>query len=190
MNWRRIARDFQGEVTITWGRIFEYSGRKITRGPDSGKLLIKRNLECMRNWSKDEISEIFDRQGKLKKIRGRKREVLTANNPAARVELVKNTRKHVVTALKSIFKHEKRMDRDLRMPPKGQYMGIAEDFTSKEEIQGKLSEGYFIGIDRRRSNQELIEQRERFGQRYADEIFVQQIGRQLPWIGYDSDEDW
>ena len=82
------------------------------------------------------------------------------------------------------------MDRDLRMPPKGQYMGIAEDFTSKEEIQGKLSEDYFIGIARRRSNQELIEQRERFGQRYADETLVQQIGRQLRWIGYDSDEDW
>ena len=76
------------------------------------------------------------------------------------------------------------------MPPKGQYMSIAEDFTSKEEIQGELPEGYFIGIDRRRSNQELIEQRERFDQRFADEIFAQQIGRQLPWIGYDSDEDW
>ena len=142
----------------------------------------------MRNWSKDEITEIFDRQGKLKKIRGRKREVLTGNNPAARVELVKNTRKHVATALKSIFKHEKRIDRHLRMPPKGQYMGIAEDFTSKEEILGKLSEGCVHSIDRRRSNQELIEQRERFGQRFADEIFVQHVGRQIPWFLYD--EDW
>ena len=70
MNLRRIARDFQGEVTLTWGRIFEYSGRKITRGPDAGKLLIVRNLECMRNWSNHEIAEIFDRQGKLKKTSG------------------------------------------------------------------------------------------------------------------------
>ena len=125
-----------------------------------------------------------------KKHRGRKREVLTANNPAARVELVKNTRKHVVSVLKSIFKHEKRLDPDLRMPPKGQYMGIAEDFTSKEEIEGKLAESYLISIDRRRSNQELIEQRERFGQRYADEIFVQQVGRQITAFDYYSDEDW
>ena len=190
MNWRRIAREFQGEVTITWDRIFEYSSRKITRGPDSGKLLIERNLECMRNWSKDEISEIFDRQGKLKKFSRRKGGVLTDNNPAARVDLVKSTRKHMVSALKSIFKHEKRLDRELRMLPKGQYMAIAEDLTSKYEIKHKLSEGNVIRLDRRRSIQELREQRERFGQRYADEIFVQQIARQLPWIGYDSDEDW
>ena len=156
MDWRRIARDIPGEVIVTWGRISEYSSRKITRGPDAGKLLIERNLECMRNWSKDEISEIFDGRVKLKKFRRPKHGVfrgkLTDNDPAARVELVKNTRKYVVAALKSIFKHEKRLDPDLRMPPEDQYMAIAEGLTSKNEIRTKLSEGCVHSFDRRRSN--------------------------------------
>ena len=195
MDWRRIAIDIPGEVIVTWGRISEYSSRKITRGPDAGKLLIERNLECMRNWSKDQISEIFDDQGKLKKIRRPKygifRGKLTDDNPSARVEMVKNTRKYVVSALKSIFKHEKYIDRDLRMLPNDQYMAIAEDFTSKDAILTKFSEGVLHSFDRRRSNQEIREQREQYGRRYADDIFPQRLAQQNPWLGrYDSDEEW
>ena len=105
--------------------------------------------------------------------------------------MVKNTRKYVVSALKSIFKHEKYIDRDLRMLPNDQYIAIAEDFTSKDEILSKLPEGFLHSFDRRRSNQEIREQREQYGRRYADEIFPQRLAQQNPWLGrYDSDEEW
>lgn len=54
------------KIKIPLEKILEYSLRRSTSGPNEGQLVIERNLDCMKTWSEDEISEIFDDEGKLK----------------------------------------------------------------------------------------------------------------------------
>ena len=165
IQWRKVDRDFPNDVNITLGRIIENSNAKIAVGADAGKRIIERNLECMEKWTEDEVSEIFEGDEKVRfklKNFGRgksvKRKSLTENHPAARAAMVESTRKHMVKALEQIFKFEKRRDPGLRMPPRGQYMGIAMSFINEREIKNKeFNSGCVESIDRRRSNKELRE---------------------------------
>ena len=165
IQWRKVDRDFPNDVNITLGRIIENSNAKIGVGADAGKRIIERNLECMEKWTEDEVSEIFEGDEKVRfklKNFGRgksvKRKSLTENHPAARAAMVESTRKHMVKALEQIFKFEKRRDPGLRMPPRGQYMGIAMSFINEREIKNKeFNSGCVQSIDRRKSNKELRE---------------------------------
>ena len=165
IQWRKVDRDFPNDVNITLGRIIENSNAKIGVGADAGKRIIERNLECMEKWTEDEVSEIFEGDEKVRfklKNFGRgksvKRKSLTENHPAARAAMVESTRKHMVKALEQIFKFEKRRDPGLRMPPRGQYMGIAMSFINEREIKNKeFNSGCVESIDRRKSNKELRE---------------------------------
>ena len=128
-------------------KVLHYSKNKISSGVDSGKLMIVRNLDCMKKWTEEEISEIFDDEGNLKLIGRSKRSVgggkrlsLTSNDPGARADLVRNTKKGVIAALKKIFADEKLEDSE--MPKKPEYQRMAKELISVENIRDKFEESF------------------------------------------------
>ena len=140
---------FEDEVTI--GNIVEYSKSKIISGPDTGKFTMKRNLECMKNWSDEEISEVFNAKGQLRNFRANRtsvpiyrRKSLTENNPPARVRMVKSTRKHAIFALKMFFEEETLQDRDLKMPNGNDIRQLATKLISEENIRHKFNKSWTL----------------------------------------------
>ena len=130
-----------------------YGKRKINFGEDADKLIIARNMDCMKKWTETEISDIFD-GGNLKltnygwrSLPSIKRKSITANDPLARTELVRSTRKHVMEALKSIFADEQLEDSE--MPKKPDYQRMAKELISEENIRNNF-ENSFIEYDRLR----------------------------------------
>ena len=148
------------KIEITMEKILEQNTRRLNSGPNEGQLVIERNLDYMKKWSEDEISEIFDNQGNLKsrlsnklqsresRNRGRispgcKALPMTANNPGSRVDMVKSTRIHTVAALKLIFKDEILRNSEIVMPSQPKLARMARDLVSEENIRNKF-ENCFI----------------------------------------------
>ena len=126
-------------------KVLHYSKHKISSGEDGGKLKIVRNLDCMKKWTEEEISGIFDDEGNLEKRIGRpkngqRRLSLTSNDPGARADLVRSTRKEVVAALKKIFADEKLEDSE--KPKKPEYQRMAKELISVENIRDKFEESF------------------------------------------------
>ena len=87
------------KVEVSMKKILHYSQATVNVGADTGKNYIARNLSCMEKWSPEDISKIFNGEGNLKGISNMKKQrksSLTADNPTARADMVKNTRKHVI----------------------------------------------------------------------------------------------
>ena len=98
------------KVEVSMKKILHYSKTTVNAGADFGKNYVARNLSCMKKWSPDDISKIFNDEGKLKgasNMKKQRKSTLTANNPTAHADMVKNTRKHVIAALKLVFGEEK-----------------------------------------------------------------------------------
>ena len=151
------------KIEITMEKILEQNTRRLNSGPNEGQLVIERNLDYMKKWSEDEISEIFDNQGKLKSRRSNKlnsRETMdrgrierrckalpmTANNPGSRVDMVESTRKRTIDALKLIFKDEIFQNSEIEMPSQPKLAKMARDLISEENIRNKF-ENCFIEYD-------------------------------------------
>ena len=150
---------FDDEIVVsqalTIGKIAEYSKRKIISGPDAGKFAMERNLECMKNWSDEEISEIFRANGYLRSRfnsnrrdrwpsqwdlpSDRKSKWLTEKTPAARADMVKSTRKHAIFALKIFFEEETRVQ-----PNKTEIRQLANKMISEENIRHKFNNSWKI----------------------------------------------
>ena len=142
-------------------KILEQNTMRLNSGPNEGQLVIERNLDYMKKWSEDEISEIFDDEGILKRLLSNKlqsrehmsngrivsrREALplTANNPGSRVDMVESTRKHTINALKLIFRDGKFHDSDVKkIPSQPKLAKMARDLISEENIRNKF-ENCFI----------------------------------------------
>ena len=141
----------------------EQNTRRLNSGPNEGQLVIERNLDYMKKWSEDEISEIFDNQGNLKsrlsnklqsresRKRGRispgcKALPMTANHPGCRVDMVESTRKRTIDALKLIFKDEIFQNSEIEMPSQIKLAKMARDLISEENIRNKF-ENCFIEYD-------------------------------------------
>ena len=139
---------------ITIDEIAEYSTRKVFGGPDDGKLAMKRNLECMKNLSDEEISKIFKANGNLRTLNSNRRNRyrwhcrnrtyrwLTDKNPAARTDMVKSTRKHAIFALKMFFEEETQQNTDFKMPNKLEIRQLANKMISEENIRHKFNNSW------------------------------------------------
>ena len=143
----------QEKIKIEIEKVLHYGKRKINFGEDADKLIIARNMDCMKKWTETEISDIFD-GGNLKltnygwrSLPSIKRKSITANDPLARTELVRSTRKHVMEALKSIFADEQLEDSE--MPKKPDYQRMAKELISEENIRNNFEDS-FIEYDRLR----------------------------------------
>ena len=121
------------KIEIDMKQVLLYSKLTVKSGTDAGKLVLKRNLDCMKEWTDDEISEIFDRNGNLK---GTKR-LKTRSN------LVKTTRFHTITALRLIIK-EKLQDSRFEMPDQKEFKRMAKDLVSEENIRHAFEETSII----------------------------------------------
>ena len=145
------------------GKILEQNTMRFICGPKKGQLVIERNLDYMKKWSGDEISEIFDDDGQLKhvlsdKLHSRERIKkgrvisrriplpMTANHYGSRVDMVESTRKHTINALKLIFKDEKFHNPEIKIPNRIYFGEMARDLISEENIRNKF-ENCFIEYD-------------------------------------------
>ena len=155
------------KIEITMEKILEQNTRRLNSGPNEGQLVIERNLDYMKQWSDDEISEIFDNQGKLKSRlsnklnsretmdrgrieRRRKALPMTANNPGSRVDMVESTRKRTIDALKLIFRDEKFHNSEVKkVPSQIKLARMARDLISEENIRYKFE---YCFIEYRLSN--------------------------------------
>jgi len=151
------------KIEIQMDKILEQRTTKLNSGENAGRLVIERNFEYMKKWSDDEISEIFDDEGILKRLLSNKlqsrehmsngrivsrREALplTANHPGCRVDMVESTRKHTINALKLIFKDERFQNSEIEMPSQIKLAKMARDLISEENIRNKF-ENCFIEYD-------------------------------------------
>ena len=77
-------------IRLPISKILAYSYHKL----NTGQLRIERNLDSMKQWSEEEISEIFNDKGYIKsnlskRKKGRSGLGVTANHCGARVVMVK-----------------------------------------------------------------------------------------------------
>ena len=134
-------------------KILEQNTMRFTSGPKQGQLVIERNLDFMKKWSENEISEIFDDEGQLKHLlsnklsKKRRRALSMTANCGSRVDMVKSTRKHTISALKLIFRDEKFHNSEIKKVPSQIKLGkMARDLISEENIRNKF-ENCFIEYD-------------------------------------------
>ena len=139
-------------VEIPLKKILEYSGTKLISGDDAGMLVVQRNVDCMKKWSDDEISKLFKSDGTLNYPRrllldnGHRlqRRSFPPNDQAARAQMVKNTRKYVVAALKSIFAEEKLDDPKFKIPGIRKCERMAREFVSEENIKNEFDDSVIV----------------------------------------------
>ena len=141
------------KIKISIEKILEQNTMRFISGPKQGQLVIERNLDHMKKWSENEISEIFDDEGQLKRLLSNKLRTsnkktssklralpLTANHYGSRVDMVESTRKHTINALKLIFRDEFHNSEIKKLGK------IAQDLISEENIRNKF-ENCFIEYD-------------------------------------------
>ena len=130
------------KIKIELSKVLLYSKHKISSGEDDGKLMIARNLDRMKKWTEEEISEIFDDKGNLKagKRTKKSRSRLSLDDRFSRTDLVRNTKRKVITALKLIFADEDLEDSE--MPKKPEYQRMAKELISEENIRNKFEETF------------------------------------------------
>ena len=129
------------KVEISMRKLLQYSNTTVNAGADAGKNYLARNLNCMKKWSSDEIFKIFNGEGRLigvSGVRKQRKSLLTANNPTARADMVKNTRKLVIAALKLVFGEEKLKNSEFEMPRKHNLKWMANKLISERGILNKF----------------------------------------------------
>ena len=126
------------KIEIDMKQVLLYSKLTVKSGEDAGKLVLERNLDCMKNWTDDEISEIFNDDGNVKRTKNKIRSV-TANNVFARSNMVQKTRFHTILALRKIIK-EKLQNSELKMPSNAEFKKMARDLISEENIRNAFED--------------------------------------------------
>ena len=147
--WNQKIEKMANKIKIPMEKILEQNTMRFISGSNKGQLVIERNLDYMKKWSGDEISEIFDDEGQLKHLLSNKLRTssklwalpLTANHYGSRVDMVESTRKHTINALKLIFRDEKFHNLEIKNLGK-----MARDLISEENIRNKF-ENCFIEYD-------------------------------------------
>ena len=133
------------KIEINIEQVLLHSKLTVKSGEDAGKLVLARNLDCMKEWTDEEISEIFNADGYLKEKRRTKgsEKRRTSNNPHARYNLVKSTRYHTIAALRRIVK-EKLQDSEFKMPSNIEFKRMAGDLISEENIRHAFEESFIV----------------------------------------------
>ena len=145
-----LSESVQTIVEIPMRKIFEFS--KADSDDDAGEPIIQENLNQMKEWSDDDISETFRSNGTLRAFpmrmslipnsfhRVRKRKTYGKNHAGYRTNLVKRTRKLTTAALRSIFKEEKVNDSKFKVPSERKCVKMANELISEENIRNKFDE--------------------------------------------------
>ena len=125
------------KIKINIKKVINFSKNKVPPNAkeNAGELLIKRNLEEMKKWSDDEISEIFDDQGNLKRRRKRS---WKPSDPGSRVDLIDKTKKLAAAALKLIFEENS----EFEIPSKNELKRMAKELISEENIRKKFKKSF------------------------------------------------
>ena len=116
-------------MKITLEQVLDKSNAKLSIGPDSGKKVLERNLEKMKNWKKSRIELFFDENGRL--IRE------PSDEAKHDWKIISSTRKHVRTSLQIIIRDEKKKDDKIKAPF-ASLARLAAQLISKENIMGKF----------------------------------------------------
>ena len=129
------------KIKIKIKKVINFSKNKVPPNAkeNAGELLIKRNLEEMKKWSDDEISEIFDDQGNLKRRRKRS---WKPSDPGSRVDLIRKTKTLAAAALKLIFEDEKLENSEFEIPSKNELKRMAKELISEENIRKKFKKSF------------------------------------------------
>ena len=131
------------KIEINIEQVVLHSKRIVKSGEDAGKLMIKRDLDQMKQWSDDDISEIFREDGGLKPSRKKRKRSLAANDSLARIDLIMSTRKRAIVALRRIVK-DKLQDSEFKMPSTPEYKRMAGDLISEENIRNKFENSFIV----------------------------------------------
>ena len=125
------------KIKINIKKVILFSKNKVppSAKENAGELLIKHNLEKMKKWSDDEISEIFDDQGNLKRRRKRS---WKPSDPGSRVDLIDKTKKLAAAALKLIFEENS----EFEIPSKNELKRMAKELISEENIRKKFKKSF------------------------------------------------
>ena len=126
------------KIEIDLKQVLLHSKLTVKSGEDAGKLVLARNLDIMKQWTDDEISEIFNDDGNVKRTKNKIRSV-TANNVFARSNMVQKTRFHTILALRKIIK-EKLQNSELKMPSNAEFKKMARDLISEENIRNAFED--------------------------------------------------
>ena len=125
---------------------------KADSDDDAGEAVIEENLNKMKEWSDDDISDTFLPNGVLRGFptrlslqpncfhRVRKRTQFAKNHAGYRTNLVKRTRKLTTAVLRSIFKEEKLNDSKFKVPSERKCVKMANELISEENIRNKFDE--------------------------------------------------
>ena len=116
-------------MKITLEQVLDKSNARLYIGPDSGKKVLERNLEKMKDWKKKRVELFFDENGKL--IRE------PSDEAKDDWKIIKSSRKHVRTSLKIIIRDEKKKDDKIKAPA-ANLARLAAQLISKENIMGKF----------------------------------------------------
>jgi len=130
------------KIEIDLKQVLLYSKLTVKSGNDAGKLVLERNLDIMKQWTDDEISEIFNDDGMMKNTK-RTKGSDTANDRHARGNLVKRTRYHTISALRKIIK-EKIQNSEFKMPSNAEFKKMARDLISEENIRNAFEESSIV----------------------------------------------
>ena len=130
------------KIEIDLKQVLLYSKLTVKSGDDASKLVLARNLDCMKEWTDNEISEIFNDDGNVKRTK-RKSGSVTASNVFARSNMVQKTRFHTISALRKIIK-EKLEDSKLKMPSNAEFKKMARDLISEENIRHTFEESVIV----------------------------------------------
>ena len=116
-------------MKITLEQVLDKSNARLYIGHDSGKKVLERNLEKMKDWKKKRVELFFDENGSF--IREPRDE--TKDD----WKIIKSSRKHVRTSLKIIIRDEKKKDDKIKAPA-ANLARLAAQLISKENIMGKF----------------------------------------------------
>ena len=116
-------------MKITLEQVLDKSNARLSIGPDSGKKVLERNLEKMKNWKKSRIEFFFDENGRL--IREPRDESKDD------WKIISSSRKHVRKSLQSIIKDAKMKDDKIKTPIGG-VRKLSAQLISKENIMAKF----------------------------------------------------
>ena len=116
-------------MKITLEQVLDKSNARLSIGPDSGKKVLERNLEKMKNWKKSRIEFFFDENGRL--IREPRDESKDD------WKIISSSRKHVRKSLQSIIKDAKMKDDKIKTPVGG-VRKLSAQLISKENIMAKF----------------------------------------------------
>ena len=116
-------------MKITLEQVLDKSNARISIGPDSGKRVLERNLEKMKNWKKSRIEYFFDENDNLIRNPGKDAE--------DEYKVILNARRYVRKSMQAIIKEAKKKDDKLK-PKVYTYGRLTNQLISKENIMGKF----------------------------------------------------